>query len=410
MNLSERVSFQNQHWRVGKFELSDFERHILNDVWADIDTKLIALITGPRRVGKSVLLKQLINKLITEKKIQNTQILFFEFSPGNKASVIWEVYNYFTKEVADMRLPVFLFFDEIQYVKSYESVIKEIYDNLSPKMFLTGSLSLSYKRKMEESLSGRFFHYKLFPLDFSEYLELSKSKSLADFKKIKNIANKFEREHLLSGLNSEFKKFLKFGRFPEAVLFSEDQSKAYVQNVLSQSLNQDAFSYFAIEKPQVLNALFEYVRINCGGLTNVSSLSQNLGVSPQTVKTYLDVLDVMGLIYFVYNSTNPLIKLNSSRKAYVSSMFYLDAAKLDLSPAFGFAAESYILEKFLEKNEIVTFFRKREKEIDFLLPKKKQAFEVKFRSEYAPPESIKGYSLKVISLNREFPVCLFEGE
>ena len=58
-------------------------------------------------------------------------------------------------------------FDEIQYVNGYESMIKMIYDNKdSCKIFITGSLSLSYKKRMSESLTGRFFSYKLFPLNF----------------------------------------------------------------------------------------------------------------------------------------------------------------------------------------------------------------------------------------------------
>jgi predicted AAA+ superfamily ATPase len=407
MNLTEHVAFQNQHWKKGLFDTYPFERNILGKIWNDIETKLIALITGPRRVGKSVVLIQLINKLIMDNKISPTQILFYEFSPEDKASSIWDVYEYFTKEVSDTRQPIFLFFDEVQYLKGYESVIKEIYDNATPKMFLTGSLSLSYKKIMEESLSGRFFHYKLFPLDFYEYLKLANPESFDNYQKIHGSVNKFEHDHLLSGLNSDFRKFLAYGRFPEVVLFSQEQTKAYIQNVLSQSLNQDAFSYFAIEKPQILNALFEYVRINCGGLINISGLSQQLGVSAQTVKAYFDVLEIMGLIYFVHNSTNPLIKLNSAKKAYVNSMYYLDASKLDLTVSFGFAAESYVLEKLLERNETVTFYRNRTKEIDFLLPKKKEAFEVKFRSEYSKPHDLKGYSLQVISLNGNSPVCLF---
>jgi len=410
MTIQEKIIFQNTHWKEGKFTTFTFKRHLFGKVWADIDTRLIALITGPRRTGKSVLLKQIVNELISAKKITPTQILFFEFSPTQATETIWEVYNFFAKEVCDPRQAVYIFFDEIQFIRNYEVTIKEIYDNAtnSPKIFLTGSLSLSYKRRMEESLSGRFFSYKFYPLNFAEYLELSKPESFTLFQNVRVETDRFKREHLLGQLNADFRKFLKHGRLPEMVSFTPDQSRNYLYTIISQSLNQDAFSYFTIEKPQIINALFEYIRLNSGGLISIYALAGELSVSSQTVASYLSVLETMGLTYLIYNSIHPLIRLNSAKKAYVSSMHFLCETKLDLTAATGFAVESYILERLLEKGESVTFFRHREKEVDFLLPKKKNAYEVKYTSQPRKTGFVpKGYQLEIISLDKNMPACLF---
>lgn len=409
MEIEERVHFQNTHWGEGKFTTFTFKRNIFRKVWQDIDTKPIALITGPRRVGKSVLIKQLANELINNKGIDPKQILFFEFSTNDKADAIWQVFNYFKKEVSDPRIPIFLFFDEIQYIDGYESVIKEIYDNSKNcKIFITGSLSLSYKRNVQESLAGRFFSYRLFPLNFSEYLELSGEKNLELFKDATDEKDIFKKENILSILNAEFRKFLNYGRFPEIINFSEDQSKAYMLNIISQSLNQDVFTYFEIEKPLVMNNLFNFIRENNGGLISINKLANQLGTANQTITLYISILEQMGLIYLVYNSTNPLTKGQTAKKAYINSGFALLETKLDIQTAIGFAVESYILERLLEKGEIVTFWRKRSKEIDFLVPKRKTAFEVKFRNKIPKIESkLKGFELKVISLSGDLPACLF---
>lgn len=397
MDIQEKIVFLNKHWGQGKFETFSFKRYLFSNIWKDIETKPIILLTGPRRTGKSVIVKQLINEVINKKGINPRQILFYEFSRGEKTEVIWQVFDYFSKEVVDPRLPIYLFFDEIQYVKDYELVLKQIYDNTQNcKIVITGSLSLSHKS------------YHLYPLNFSEYLELAKPDSFQIFKEIENIKDNYKKQSLLAPLNADFREFLLYGRFPETVNFTKDQAHAYLKNIISQSLNQDVFSYFEIEKPLIINAIFEYIKQNNGGVISVNKLANNLGTSNQTVTLYLNILDQMGIIYLVYNSLNPLVKTQSAKKAYINSSFALLETKLDIQTATGIAAESYILERLLEKDEIVTFWRKRNKEIDFILPKKKIGFEVKFRTQPSYIKNIpEGFDIKTLSLNGEYPACLF---
>ena len=409
MNLEEKIIFQNKHWGEGKYDTFAFKRDIYAKIWRDIDTKLIGLITGPRRVGKSVIIKQLINDLILSKSVEPRQILFFEFSPKQKPEIIWDVFKYFIKEVSNVKIPIYIFLDEIQYIDGYESTVKEIYDNSKDcKIFLTGSLSLTYKNKMEESLGGRFFSYELLPLKFSEYLQLSNSKNYNLYKKVQSEIDKFKRQNSLMILNSDFRNFLEFGRFPEIISFSKEQAKAYIANVITQSLNQDVFSYFDIQKPQIMNALFSYFQQNNGSFVSINKLAKDLGTSNQTVTLYINILETMSLIYVIYNTTNSIKKGQSSKKIYVSSAFGLLEPKYDIQTASGFAVESYVLERLLEREETVTFWRKREKEIDFLLPKKKIGYEVKFRSSFPETKQlVKNFQIETISLDKKIPACLF---
>lgn len=408
MNLEERVALQNIHWSKGEFPLFPHKRHLFGRIWQDIKTKPMILLTGPRRSGKSIILKQLINELIKVKTVPATQILMFEFSPRDNLETIWEVIKFFLGQIARSSQPIFAFLDEIQYISGFESVIKEIYDRQNIKIAITGSLSLSYKRPVEESLGGRFFAYRLFPLNFQEYLEIGNSPQKNAFIKIQgNTLSQGQRTLILKELNTEFRHFLTLGRLPEMLSLSEVQAQSYLSSISGQALTQDAFNYFAIEKPQVLSALYDYFRTNSGGIISTQSLSQNTGANAETVKKYLTVLELMGLIYPVYNSLNPIAKLNSSKKIYVNSMYSLLDTRLDLATALGFAAESYILERMLEKGETVTFFHKRQKEIDFLLPRKKIAYEVKYRSQFFPPQPLRGFTTQTLSLEGDCPVCLF---
>lgn len=409
MELIKKIIAQNTHWKDEKFQTFPIKRDLYENIWNDIDTKLMGLISGPRRTGKSVILKQIIKDLIIKKSVKPTQILFFEFSPKDNKNKIWDVLNYFKEEVASLRLPKYIIFDEIQYVDEYEIAIKEIYDNeIDCKIFITGSLSLSYKRHMQDSLAGRFFTYRLYPLKFSEYLKFKQNDTYQLLIDTIKETDQFKLSYKLNILNQEFRDFLSYGRFPELISLNTDQSKAYLYSIVNQSLNQDVFSYFDIEKPLIINSLFDYFRANNGSEISTNKLSSQLGTTNKTVSSYIDILQQMNLIYIIYNSTNPLIKLNGAKKIYVNSSFALLDGKLDIQTSMGFAVESYILERLLEKNELVTFWRKREKEVDFLLPKKNIGYEVKFRSSFKPiKQSPKNFDIETISIDGKAPACLF---
>ena len=174
----------------------------------NLQSRIIELNPQWRGVGKSILLKQLINNLILQEKVQPTRILFFEFSPNQDRELIGNIYRYFKQNILQNGESLYLFFDEVQVVPGFEIAIKEIYDNLDQtreKMVITGSPSISYKRKMAESLAGRFIAYRLFPLNFKEYLRLSISPLLP---KVNNPSHdNLSRMGDLEQLNMEFKRF-----------------------------------------------------------------------------------------------------------------------------------------------------------------------------------------------------------
>ncbi|MFH1244059.1 MAG: ATP-binding protein [bacterium] len=409
MTTNTRIEFQNKHWHETLVDVPLFRRDIYQKIWTDIDTKLAAIITGPRRIGKSIILKQILASLIKEKHVVPRQILFYEFEPGQNSDDIWNIYDFFRTSVADPRLPTYLLFDEIQYVKNYETTIKTIYDNATNvKIFLTGSLSLSYKNKMQDSLAGRFFAYPLYPLSFKEYLSLATPSDLQILTTCQTETDQFKKAHELTILNSHFRTFLALGRFPELIGLSLEQCKSYLKNILNQSLNLDVFAYFKIHKPLVMTALFKYLQTHNGSLISLNKLASLLQVTHPTLTEYFNILELMGLIYPVYNTQNPLIKLNASKKIYVNSSFALLDAVLDPSTATGFAVESYILEQMLSRGEQVTFYRNRNQEIDFLIPSKHLGYEVKFRPDFIPLKLVlPGYKLAQITLQNTHPACLF---
>lgn len=269
MNLQQRVEDQNKHWKGQQMSDLDYKRSLFDKLWRDIEIKPMSLITGMRRLGKSVLAKQMVDKLI-ERGVKSKQILFFELWPGDNREVLTELLSFFEKTVTNINEKRYVFLDEIQYVKDYEIILKDWYDRIDNiKFVLTGSFSLLYKNNVRDSLAGRYFDYRLFPLSFREYREM---KGL-EWKYTESMDGRV-LQGLAEELNADFRDFLIGGRLPETILYSQENVVDYVNSVRNQMVTQDALSYFEIEKPNVLMNIFQYFIKNSGGILSVDVLSK----------------------------------------------------------------------------------------------------------------------------------------
>lgn len=376
--MDNKLLLMNPHWNNRIPLKYDKKRELFQSLVDNLTNQLICFLVGARRSGKSVLLEQLMDYLL-DSKIPPTQTLFYEFSANENSQRIWEILDIYKTEVGNLEQNTYLFFDEIQYLPNFEIEIKLIYDRFpNLKIFLTGSLSLSYKRKMEESLAGRIFVYKTLPLNFREYLDFSSSQNLNNFDKLKTEIKPFQSKLIIDQLLSEFNTFLTRGRYPELAFKSTLEPKQYLESILNQSLNQDAINYFQVQKPNLLRNLFDYFVQNSGLEASVLNISQVASADRETVQKYIDVLELLGLIYILPNSQNPLKVSQTKPKIYTCSIWVNQFDPNHLQKT-GFIMESYVLERLLAKNINPNFYRDRNNEIDFINWREKEAFEVKYR-------------------------------
>jgi len=340
-------------------------------------------ITGMRRVGKSTLMKQMIQHLIDKSKVSPEQIVIWEWSRFNTSQELQDLFQSYLDQVGDPKKLFYFFMDEIQYIDGFEGILKLFYDRYENlRIVLTGSLSLYYKRRMNESLAGRFVPFGLLPLNFEEYLDFSCEKGLEKFTQAKNELNPNLKQGLAKELNIYFRKFLLSGRFPDTIEYTNNQDvSTYIQSIITQSLNQDSIDYFNITKPRQINLLYTYLAQNNGSEISLQKLSNQLSIAWVTVKEYLDILELLGLIYPVFNTDNPLKLTQARQKIYLNSAFSLCFQDSNLDINLGLAVESYILERMLEQKQKVYFYRHRNAEVDLINYNQKIAWEVKFRSQ-----------------------------
>lgn len=147
---------------------------------------IIKVITGIRRCGKSVLLKQIIDE-IKEQNIDEKHIIYINFEDVEYAFIknYLDLNKYIKEKIVDNE-KYYLFFDEIQMVNEWEKVINSFKATLNVSLFITGSNSKLLSGEFATLLSGRYVSFKLAPFSFKEVLKLKDIKNRNEMEDIFN--------------------------------------------------------------------------------------------------------------------------------------------------------------------------------------------------------------------------------
>src|SRR3972149_133550 len=146
-----------------------FERKIYTELEAHLKNKLITVITGLRRVGKTTAVKHLLNSVKSENKLYldmervENRYLFNQTNYKDIESSL-------EAEGIDFSKKAYIALDEIQLVPNITSVVKYLYDTYTIKFIVTGSSSFYIENRFSESLAGRKRIIEMEPLSFAEYL------------------------------------------------------------------------------------------------------------------------------------------------------------------------------------------------------------------------------------------------
>ena len=152
----------NPWWKSAQFDTIPFKRPIFHKIYKDLFTlKQIISITGPRRVGKTTLLKQIIKELINVNQVEPIQIIYFSFDdPLMVETHIRERFFDNLIRWADTKLKdktVYFFLDEIQRFEKWELYLKKYYDlGFSCRFIISGSTGSTPKAKAGNPSVTRF--------------------------------------------------------------------------------------------------------------------------------------------------------------------------------------------------------------------------------------------------------------
>ena len=331
----------------------------LSELRKYLELKQIVVLTGLLRVGKTTLMKLLIEELI-KNGVLPKHILYVSLDDYllDSKSII-DVINEFRKiHKITMDQKIYLFFDEITYKKDFHIQLKNIYDSQNTKIY-TASSSSSMLRDKKASLTGRSISLEIKPLDLDEYLS---------FKGIK-IKKRDSQLH-----KSYFLDYCKDGGMPENVL---NPNREYLMNLVDDIIQKDITAFHGIKNHQIVRDYFTLLMERSGKQLSINKIGKILNISPDTSSRYLGYFESTYLIHLLprWGKTNQ--KLLSAKKIYASDLGikHLFMGERDLGSYF----ENYIYLR-LRNKKTVYYLYENTTEIDFIT-EDKILIESKFYSQ-----------------------------
>ncbi len=306
LNITEneilnRLRLDNPWWETGGIELrfSVLQRRIyfeaLQKLIRNTDINRAVVLMGPRRVGKTVLVYHSISDLLAHNVLAN-QILYLSLeTPVYIGLSLEKIAMLFADQHGhDRNARLYLYFDEIQYLKDWEVHLKSLVDTFPNYRFIaTGSAAAALKLRSQESGAGRFTDFILPPLNFHEYLLFTKQETLVSEQYIESITK----------LNQAFIDYINYGGYPEAI-FSEtvrqDPARFIKNDIIDKVLLRDLPNLYGINDIQELNRLFTMLAYNTGQEISLEQLAQNANIAKNTLRRYIEYLEAAFLIRIVH--------------------------------------------------------------------------------------------------------------
>jgi uncharacterized protein len=350
-----------------------FERSHLQRIINRIDEPrwFIQVLFGPRQVGKTTLIYQLLEKC----KIPN------HFASADAIAASNDVWLEQQWEIARLKMnqenatEYLLVIDEIQKIANWSETVKLLWDTdthekRSLKVILLGSSRLLLQHGLTESLAGRF------ETTYMGHWSLS------------------EMEQAF-GWNSD--QYVWFGGYPgSAPLIKDEQRwKAYVQqSLIETSISKDILMLTRIDKPALMKRLFELGCLYSGQILSYTKMVGQLqdAGNTTTLSHYLDLLNTAGLLAGIEKfSGNVIYKRSSSPKFQVHNTALISGQSDELfkdirikPEDWGRLVESsigaHLINNSLVEGITVSYWRERDEEVDFVLERKGKVIGLEVKS------------------------------
>lgn len=360
--IEARLRFDNPWWQTGtRVPFSELPRRAylspLLALVADLSVKRAVVLLGPRRVGKTVLLHQVIHELIAS-GVPGPAILYLSLDTPVYTGLALERITRLHETLSGLGSSEtrYIFFDEIQYLKDWERHLKSLVDSFPHCRFVaTGSAAAALRLKSQESGAGRFTDFLLPPLTFCEYLRFIERDDLLEPDPDSERAYRAVSAQALEQLNAEFVNYLNYGGYPEAVFnerLRQDAARFIKSDVIDKVLLRDLPSLYGISDIQELNSLFATLAYNTAQEVEIGKLSQNSGVVANTLTRYLEYLEAAFLVRRIRRLDENARRFQRARgfKVYLTnpSMRAALFGPVDAEhPAMGALAETAIFSQWL---------------------------------------------------------------
>ena len=249
-----------------------------------IDVKVIKILAGIRRCGKSTILEMLKQELISN-GVKEDHIISINYSnvEFDKSFNFLKMYDELKAKFVDEK-KYYLLLDELQEVDGWEKTVNSLFEEKNLDIYVTGSNSKLLSSEISTYLTGRYVTISVYTLSFKEYLTF------------KNNQNKPIKEHL--------QDYIRFGGFPLVAISNLDEKASYqiVEDIYNSVVVNDITKKHNIQNIDLFNRVVRFIVENIGKTFSANSIvkflkSENRTISVETIYNYLQWLEKAFVIY-----------------------------------------------------------------------------------------------------------------
>jgi len=303
-----------------------------------LDKKFISILVGPRQVGKTTLIKMLIQE-IKSKNYEN--IIYLNLDDitlrtrlsQDPVELRREIERRMGKPLIRIKNRLFLIIDEAQKAPSIFEQVKIIYDDFAEKVkiFLSGSSSMDIQRNVSETLAGRIRLYRMRGLSLGEILKdagfVSNPRGIVkdivagnfSVSKARKIQSKIWQYR--DSTNIFIEKLLLFGSLPGVYVQLEQEERWFIlRDYVSVYLEKDIRALSQIGNLDQFQRVYSSLMFQNGGILNINNISNDLNMSRDTVRKYIDVMQSS----FLVNKIRPYSRKLKTRLTKTPKLYFFD--------------------------------------------------------------------------------------
>ena len=264
---------------------------------------IVKVLTGQRRVGKSFLLFQLIQRILNDDPKANIIYINMEdlaFEDLKKASDL----NKYVLENSTDNKTNYIFIDEIQAIAEFEKAVRSLLLDINNDIYITGSNANLLSGELATLLGGRTIEFNVFSLSYSEFLIF----------------------HQLNDSDESLSKFFKYGGLPYLINLelTDEMVFEYLKNIYTTIVYRDVVARYNVRSTNFLERLIRFLADNIGSLFSAKSISdflksQQTNISTNQIQTFTDYFTNAFLIHKV-----PRFDIVGKRIFEVNEKFYFE--------------------------------------------------------------------------------------
>ena len=321
----------------------------------------IKVITGVRRCGKTVLLKQIIDEL-ENRGIASENIIYMSFESSKYKNIRNDndLDEFIFSKTNNLNGKIYLLFDEIQKVKNWEVSLNSYRVDLECDIYITGSNSQLLSGELATLISGRYISINMLPFSFKELIQY------------------YDEMHENIDEIKLFEQYLSYGGFPGLLNYENEEKEKYLYDLYSTIVLNDILYKNKVKDLDLLERLMEFMISNIGQLFSANSISkyiknENRKTTPHTIINYMDYARNAFIFYQIKREN-----IKQKRKLLISDKYYLVDSGFyfifngSTQRNWGQLLENIVFLELIRQGYSITIGKIQDLEVDFVCRKANQ--------------------------------------